>query len=358
MALTTVDPECRKKLEKNIEALMSWSKKHSDSYLQALTAICLLNTGEKESASPLLHQLASKQGEEGEVVGAKTSITYSYGGSLLVETTALSVYAWLLQSSEEYFPNITLGLKYIQSRFGKGGYYHTQATVLALQALTKYAQVVGNFWGRVEFVVDLDGGEVGQHVVEEGDIHCLTSLIPNYKLLDFKSGGEHNLGLRVKEPKIGDVECKMSYSLEISYISMLPVPNPNVLSPTISFTFRFKELQYIVGDIAELSVTVANNRTEVMGMTVAILRIPACFEIQHESFEDLKTAQKISHFEVVNANDIYIYWTAIEGNEVKNIICYFYTKFKGKFHGKPSNAYEYYNPDNVAWNIGNLIIVK
>lgn len=53
------------------------------------------NTGRHQEADPLIKILLGKQDKDGKVASAKTSITWSSGKSLDVETTALATLAFM-----------------------------------------------------------------------------------------------------------------------------------------------------------------------------------------------------------------------------------------------------------------------
>src|SRR5213076_3327543 len=106
-----------------------------DPYFLALVANSLLNRSRPDEARSLLQKLLEAQAAEGYVAGAKTSITRSGGRDLQVETTALSVLAWLKAEpagrTVTYRKAVQAAARWIgQQRGGYGGYGATQATIL------------------------------------------------------------------------------------------------------------------------------------------------------------------------------------------------------------------------------------
>src|SRR5262249_11170025 len=82
------------------------------------------------------------QKEDGHLEAAQTSITGSGGRDLQIETTALTVLAWLKANRPADF-NVPLqkAVKWIgQQRGGFGGLGSTQSTILALKALIAHAK--------------------------------------------------------------------------------------------------------------------------------------------------------------------------------------------------------------------------
>jgi len=71
--------------------------------------------------------LLGKQDKEGKVTGAKSSITWSSGKSLDVETTALAVLAFMKDTpnSSKYAAGLEKGVKFIVSSVSDGSYGST-----------------------------------------------------------------------------------------------------------------------------------------------------------------------------------------------------------------------------------------
>ena len=66
-----------------------------DSYIIALAANVLHAAGDQAGARQVMDKLARSQDAAGNVKGAVTSIARSGGEALAIETTALSVLAWM-----------------------------------------------------------------------------------------------------------------------------------------------------------------------------------------------------------------------------------------------------------------------
>ena len=90
-------------------------------------------------------------------MGAESSITSSRGKNLELETTSLTVMAWLDLDPTFYSTNIELSIEYLLKSVKDGGRYgSTQATVLVLKTLVKYAKIYGGLKGSGSFVLYMD----------------------------------------------------------------------------------------------------------------------------------------------------------------------------------------------------------
>jgi hypothetical protein len=101
----------QKDLDREMAAVKASASATSNSYVVALAANSLFLTGDRSGAKTLMDRLASKQAPTGVVTGATASIVGSSGESLDVETTALSVLAWLRDAA--YAGAVEKSIKYL-----------------------------------------------------------------------------------------------------------------------------------------------------------------------------------------------------------------------------------------------------
>ncbi|CAN0387944.1 unnamed protein product, partial [Discosporangium mesarthrocarpum] len=98
----------------------------NDPYELGLTAAALGLYGRVEAARAIGRRLAMAQGKGGSVEGAATSITNSRGKSLVVETTAVSVLAWM-HSGGNFQKEAEMGVRWLTSTCEGGMFGSTQA---------------------------------------------------------------------------------------------------------------------------------------------------------------------------------------------------------------------------------------
>jgi hypothetical protein len=100
-----------KGLAKEIASVKASAASTQDSYILALAANVLHASGDHAGARQLMDKLARNQDAGGHVKGAVTSITRSGGEALAIETTALSVLAWMREPV--YAPQVANGMRYV-----------------------------------------------------------------------------------------------------------------------------------------------------------------------------------------------------------------------------------------------------
>ena len=109
----------------------------ADPYELALIA-CALHLTDRTEVELARGRLADMQADDGSLPGAKSTITMSGGRDLLVETAGFAVLAWLPDGQRT--GNVRRAIEYLQSsRNGRGTFGATQATIVALRAITAYA---------------------------------------------------------------------------------------------------------------------------------------------------------------------------------------------------------------------------
>src|SRR5262249_5043437 len=128
----------------------------------ALAANILHGTGDHAGARQLMDKLAMNQDTAGNVKGAVTSITRSGGDALAVETTALSLLAWMREPS--YAANVEKGLKWLVESNKSGRFGSTQSTILALRAIVAYDAAHARPKAPGRLVLAVDGKTVGTPV--------------------------------------------------------------------------------------------------------------------------------------------------------------------------------------------------
>lgn len=142
------------------------AEKKNDAYIWALVSICLYRLNRKKEAQKWSRKLAELQRPDGSVMDEQTSITRSGGSSLFVETTALSILAWL--NDEEEFSLISeKAIQFLTSSCKGGRFGSTQATLLALKAIVAYDKLRASPPEEGVFVVSLNGNEESRVTVHK-----------------------------------------------------------------------------------------------------------------------------------------------------------------------------------------------
>jgi hypothetical protein len=77
---------------------------------------------------------------------------------------------WIDIDAASFSPQIELAIKFLMGSVKNGGSYgSTQATVLSLQALVKYAKKFGGLKGKGKFILSIEGKQVSTFNFDQAD---------------------------------------------------------------------------------------------------------------------------------------------------------------------------------------------
>ncbi|HMC64242.1 MAG TPA: alpha-2-macroglobulin family protein [Gemmataceae bacterium] len=335
----------RDDLGKELTALTEQAQSSNDPYFLALVANCLINRNSVIAAIPLLKKLAAQQKPGGVVEGAQRSITYSSGHDLQVETTSLAVLAWIKAGRALGFrENSEAGIRWIgRQRTWSGGFGGTQATILALKALTAVTR-------------DSRSLEAGDLIVYVGDKAAGRKSYP--------AGVQDVLGLGVDDAGKLLKPGKNAIRIEITSDQQLPYTlgwSYQIRKPTsadrcpVQLTARLDRTAATEGETVRLTATFENKSGQAEGMAVAILGLPAGLTLP-EDMKQLKEATRLRKGQSapitaweMRGRELVLYWSNLERDQKiafrLDLIC----RVPGEYLGPASRAYLYYNAEQKCW---------
>ena len=325
-----------KDLSKELTAVEKEAKKSNDPYLMALVANALFNVGEEERGEKMITQLIHVRNEAGFWTGKKHSITRSSGESLKTETTSLILLA-LLKSKIPDVASITSAVKFlVGARSGYGGFGSTQATILALKSLTKYAEFSKKTdeAGTIELLIN------GKPVAEKEYTKGERNNISIDDLEKFVAQGKQKIEVRFK-----DCKQALPYTMNIAYSTSLPESSKECV---VGLQTKLSAKQVKVGETLRLSTILRNKTGEGQPMTMAIIGIPAGFSAQPWQLKELMEKGTIDFYEIVG-NNIACYYRDLAPNEQKQINLDLKAEIAGEYDAPASSAYLYYTSENKTW---------
>ena len=304
------------------------------------------------------------------------------GENLVIETTSIAAIAWL-QDQQRYAQYITPAVDWLVRQVKSGGRYgSTQATILSLKAITTYMQNFASINGQGDFVLRLNGTAV-QTIVFTSDkkdaiLFDFAKLLreqPQY----FKPGRELKLSISLENFQVDPNESKdfkVNYAFTFNYYDTTPIATSTVIAYNVTQVFADKNLGATaqVGKVfsyklrlenlkkgGPVPIPLAANATPAdaampivydggLGMVLAIVRVPACLQIDFNYLEALKRNRVVDFYEVRSFNsEIVLYWRQMRPAEVKNVQVDLVQRYSGSCLQKPHTAYPYYNNDQPIW---------
>ena len=310
-----------------------------DPYLLALAANTLWLLKQNEKAIEVTAALLQTQAENGSWTGLTHSITYSQGNALSVETTGFAILA-LIRSSEPNKLKIDKGVEFlIKQRSGNGGFGNSQATIVALKALTSYVVFSKRAAEDGAFTLSVNGKETAKADWKAGTQNTIIAKGWEGEIKEGQNKLEFGYSI-LKEP--------LPFTISLDYFTSMPKSDPackikietKISSPTVK-----------LGEVVQMTVKLTNTSTEGQPMTMASVNIPGGCVVSPVQLRDLQQSKLVDFYEI-KGNRIFLYYRQMVPSEVKNITLTLNPIFKGKFEASASSAYLYYTAERKDWAKG------
>ena len=321
-------------LAKELSVLEERARGSGDPYVVALAARALSNAG-RPGAGALLEKLAGMQGADGSLAGTTTSITSSRGTDLLVETTSLGVLAFL--EDRAFLARAEAGVRFLAGRRrGGGAFGSTQATVLALKALSEHARKAGRAAADHDLAVFVNGEEVTRLRVDAGTpgpfemgAPVLGALRPGSNRIEVRDGA--------KEP--------LPFALHLSFNARTPTADP---ACAVEVEASLSRSEVAEGETVELRAVVRNRTAKGIPMVLARIGIPAGLEPRTEQLRALRESGAVDFWEV-RPREVTLYFRGMAPGEEKSLRVDLLAAIPGTYEGPATSAGLYYDTDHLSW---------
>ncbi|MEL6348255.1 MAG: hypothetical protein AAFV53_34415, partial [Myxococcota bacterium] len=314
-----------------------------DPYLLALAANTLLNDPERVGEGrEAVRRLMKMQHDDGAWHGETHSITRSTGANLNIEATALASMALMKADRGEGDVREAIGwLNNNRGGFGQWG--ATQATVLALRAMTDYASQSRKTRSSGTIEVLLNGEVVDTFDYAEGH----RGAIVFEGLGERFRPGQNTLTLRHS----GDSPLPLSAAVE--YRSVRPATSPDA---TVSVETRLAKNEVNMGETVRLTATLTNVTEEGQPMTLARVGLPGGLRFQTWQLKELRDKGLIDFYET-GAREVVLYLRDMAPSETVTVPLELIAEVPGRYTGPASSAYLYYTNEHKAWTDGVFVSV-
>ena len=321
--------------------------KSNDLYELALVCNAAYNLNETQKATHALDMLLKKQSENGSFEGAKHSITYSQGHSLLIESTSLAALA-MMKAPAIPQGNLISSMKWlVGARDGYGSFGNTQGTVLALKALTAYAKQSKKVSKDGELTVYVDGKKAARRNYKAGDKGAMVFV----GLEKFIFGeGNHTIGVKYENQ-----ESVLPYSVSVTWNTNSPLSQNEC---AVELNTKLFSTSVKVGETVRLQALVTNKKEEGVPSTMVVLGIPAGFTVQPWQLKELQEKKVMDYYEIIG-NTLAIYYRCLEPSAKREINLDLKAEVPGQFEASASSAYLYYTNELKSWsNLDKITVSK
>jgi FHA domain-containing protein/A-macroglobulin complement component/alpha-2-macroglobulin family protein/MG2 domain-containing protein len=303
-----------------------------DAYHLALATNAVLEQGAAADAARLIARLADRQGLDGAVRGAATSITRSSGDNLVVETTSLAILAWLRGDEPG---RAALAVRWLLDHGSGGRFGATQATALAVQALVAFESTRARPKQAGVIQVLIDGAPCVTAPFGAGISTAI--IMPSFA--DDLGPGDHQLTVRMSGGVL------MPYTLRVR--ASTPEP-PSAPLCKVALTTSLDRAELPEGEALELRAVLANVTGDALPMVTAILGLPAGLEATREPLIELVAQAKIDAWEI-RGREIVIHLRTMAPAERRVIAIALVASAPGTTTGPASRAYLQYTDEEKHW---------
>lgn len=294
-----------------------------DSYQLALMANISLKLNKMQEYNDVI-EILNKQYKTKDL---KIKTTFTGSGGISANSETLSLYVMALQKDEKLSQlKIAEVADELINFNGYYGFGSTQATTLALEALSEFFAKNEKIYGTGKPLIKVNGAEVTSN---------------NLVNSAFKTG-ENTVSINYPTQK------GLPYKLDYGYYTLQAPKNAEI--PLIMET-KLKSQTSKVGETNRMTVTIKNKINGQLPMTTAKIGIPAGLTLQNALLKDMLDKKQVSYFEIFD-NYLVLYWEHFDANETKTINLDLKVEFAGEYTGKASNVYLYYMPEAKCWNEG------
>ncbi len=312
-----------------------------DPYLVALAASTLQNVARPE-APAVVKRLAAMQGKDGSFPGARETITMSGGQALQTETTALATMA-LMKAGDAYEGQVRPAVEYLNGhRGGWGEWSSTQATVLALRAMTEYTERSRKMAAGGTATVLVNGREVSKIAFDKGRKEALVwddlALEP----------GRNEIEIRLDGP------AQLPYSVAVEYRSQRPQSSPDA---KVTVETSLARTSVKMGEGVKLRAHVENKTDGGVPMTLARVGIPGGLVYQTWQLKELRDKGVIDFYET-RPREVILYWRAMAPRATKDIDIELLAAVPGSYVAPATSSYLYYTAEDKTWAAPLSVSVK
>jgi hypothetical protein len=135
------------------------------------------------------------------------------------------------------------------------------------------------------------------------------------------------------------------YTLTWSYRTLKP---SNEAKFPVKLSTKFNVAQAKKGDTISLRATIENVSGATLGMTTAIVGLPAGLTLPDRNELDALTKGKLSAWEL-RGRELVLCWRELAPNTKHEVEVQLLCRFPGVFHGPPSRVYLGHDSDQANW---------
>lgn len=324
-----------KNIEKEAETTYQQALTANDAYLLALTTLTHFNLKQDKKAQEALKKLLILQEKDGSFIGKTHSVTRSTHNNLAVETTSLSILAMLRQPNQAG-NSIEQSVQWLVNQRRDGRFGATQATILALKALTEYTKFAKQTNESGTIVLLVNGKKVAEKSYQAGE----------KEKIEITGWANHlKEGKQTITVKYRGAKNALPYTIDIKWASNQPESHTET---AVDLQVKLDQQKVKLGNTVRMTTILQNKKAEGLPMTMAIVSLPGGVTAQPWQLKELQE-KKVFDFYETKDDKVIFYFRQMKPNEQKIIQLDLKTEFKGTYEAQASSAYLYYTDEFKTW---------
>jgi hypothetical protein len=334
-----------KGIQKEVEAMTKEAIASEDLYRMSLAALTHFNLGNEERAGNLLKNIQDMIRKIGlEKVRAESTVTYSYGNALNIETVSFAALAMLKSEQRDEVLLIKI-VEYLLSKRQNGRFGSTQSTIMALKVLSAYASSVIKQQEDKSIEVIVNGTTVWdtEYKKEQRGSLVIDNLHQHFVA-----------GQNIVKIKFDAATQGLPYSFDVVWTSK--TPQSSAQCPLV-LTSSFDKKEVDMGETVRLDIAVRNTKAEGVPSTMALVGIPAGLSVQAWQLKDLQEKQAFAFYELKD-NYLILYYRELDGQETKRLSLDLKTEVPGHYTTPANTTYLYYGEEHKYWSEGTKVRIN
>ena len=304
-----------------------------DTYTLAVAANALAaGAPASPTTTSVLTKLKSKAVDDGKTAywdASGVSMTYGYGQSMTMETTAMAVGALLLAKDQSGLTQ--KGLAYLAAHKGSlGSYGTTQATVLALRALIMALSAQGG--DKAQGTIQVRHGGVVQ-----GSVSVTPATSDVTRLFDLKQvvvEGDNKVNIDFTGS--GELAYQVVGIYYLPHGSTAPAPGP------LGFSVSYDRTSLKVNESVQVTATVQNSGSGPIPTVLLRVGLPPGFTVDESALTPQKTGGVVNN---VEQDGPYLVLYLGDLATIQSVTFAMTAALAGAFKAPVSTAYPYYSPE-------------
>jgi len=320
-------------IEKQYQTALQEALKSKDLYRTELVALAAFNLDKKDDYKALMAIVKKEIDKQGlKNLKAEQSVINSYGKSMTVEIASL--YALALLKEKQITSEISETLDFVQSSKTSYGFGSTQATALALKAITEFSKIYTSNVVVKSAAMSLNNAPIDLTQKDKSGNIVL-------KGLNIQEG-KNNFSIQIEEGNM------IPYSFQIQYSTYTP---SNVKECKLALKTNILKSKLKISETARVEIEVQNKSENKISNPIARIGIPGGLAPEPWQLKELVEKNVVDYYEIFN-NELVFYFRKLNGKEIRKINVDFKAIVPGNYRGVASSAYLYYENEHRNWNKG------